>query len=79
MDLKFSGPSWCEIKVLKAMNVKSTVSWDITPCNVMKSHRRFRATHYLHLRGRTVEKLAFLLLEPVENTLRKWTALLTVS
>jgi hypothetical protein len=31
--------------------MKSTIVWDLTPCNPLKVHRRFGGTYRLHLQG----------------------------
>jgi hypothetical protein len=41
-------------EVLTPVVVRSTMSWDITPCSPLKVNRRFGATYHLRLQGRRV-------------------------
>jgi hypothetical protein len=38
-------------EVLTAVDVKSKIFWDITPCSPLKVNRRFGRTSRLHLEG----------------------------
>jgi hypothetical protein len=39
------------------MWLKSSIFWDITPCNPFKVNRRFRATYRLHPQGLRIGQL----------------------
>jgi hypothetical protein len=41
-------------EVLTAVAMKSSVSWDITPCSPVKMSQRFGGTCYLNLQGRRI-------------------------
>jgi hypothetical protein len=45
---------WFE--VLTAVVMKSSVFWDITPCNPLSVNRRFGGTYRLHLQGRRISQ-----------------------
>jgi hypothetical protein len=36
--------------------MKSTIFWDITPCNPLKVNQRFGGTYHLHLQGRRISQ-----------------------
>jgi hypothetical protein len=44
--------SYVRFEILKAVVMKSSIFWDITPCSPLKTNRRFRGTCRLHLQGR---------------------------
>jgi hypothetical protein len=39
-------------EVLRAVVIKSSVIWDVTPCSLLQVNRRFRELCLLHLQGR---------------------------
>jgi hypothetical protein len=41
---------------LTAVGMKSSIFWDITPCNPMKVNRRFEGTCRLHLQDRRISQ-----------------------
>jgi hypothetical protein len=43
-------------EVLKAVGMKSSISWDTTPCILLKINRRFRGTCWLHLHGQRISQ-----------------------
>jgi hypothetical protein len=43
-------------EVFTALVMKSTIFWDITPCNPLKVNRRFGGTYCLHLQGRKISR-----------------------
>jgi hypothetical protein len=43
-------------EVLTAVVMKSTVFWDITPCNRLRVIRRFGGTYRLHHQGRRISR-----------------------
>jgi hypothetical protein len=43
-------------EVLKAVVIKSTIVWDITPCSPLKVNRSFGVTYRLHLQGRRISQ-----------------------
>jgi hypothetical protein len=52
--------SYVKSEVLIAVNIKSIIFWDVTPCSLLEVYRRFRGTYYLHLRNnKTVSSLMF--------------------
>jgi hypothetical protein len=57
-DISFLCSSFYDLKrCLKiCINFKSTIFWDITPCNLLKVNRRFRGTYRLYLQGRRISR-----------------------
>jgi hypothetical protein len=43
-------------EVLKAVVLKSSIFWDITPCSPLKANRRLGGTYRIHLHSRRIRQ-----------------------
>jgi hypothetical protein len=57
-DIRYSKLMACCVgfEVLTAMVMKSSIFWDIMPCNSLKVNRRFRGTYHLHFQGLRISR-----------------------
>jgi hypothetical protein len=40
--------------VITAVNIKVSVSWGVTPCNLVDMYQSFETTCYIHFQGRSI-------------------------